>query len=431
MNDPAPDVLRDISTLVADARGDSMRLAEALKRHPAVEAVRGWTHFRLFNFDLQIEHAPRQAQLRQILETLAPLDLVAAPEIVAEHPLAGGQSVLVLRHRSPVVEKLAKAAGTSSPFETATRHQFRRDMQALVGLGLVHPHLRGYQHWLVGATSGRIFLEHWDVLRPGSLAERVAMMTTVDQLLHARATGSRIERVFHRRRALLPVIHPVTDAVALASVATAVAAGCAGAFLINQGMSTEEVLRLAMEVRARHPSLWLGINLLGATPIETLERGLAECEGRLDGIWADDAGIEEHAPTQVHARAFVDARAERQWQGLYFGGVAFKYQRPVADEDLATAARASLAFMDVVCSSGPGTGQAADVAKVTRLREGLGPAGSLALASGVTEENIGPFLPHVDAFLVGTGIERSFGVLDPEKVSRLQRRIDEWTGSHP
>jgi predicted TIM-barrel enzyme len=75
--------------------------------------------------------------------------------------------------------------------------------------------------------------------------------------------------------------------------------------------------------------------------------------------------------------------------------------------------------MDVVCTSGPGTGKAADVSKVVAMREAVGTAGAIALASGVTAENVSIYLPYVDAFLVGTGIEARFGVLDPAKLAAL------------
>jgi predicted TIM-barrel enzyme len=79
--------------------------------------------------------------------------------------------------------------------------------------------------------------------------------------------------------------------------------------------------------------------------------------------------------------------------------------------------------MDVVCTSGPGTGKEANVGKVSAMKAGLGSDGALALASGVTSENVASYLPYVDAYLVGTGIEVEFGVLDPVKVRALQERI--------
>lgn len=229
-----------------------------------------------------------------------------------------------------------------------------------------------------------------------------------------------IERVFGAK-VLLPVVHPAGWDEALAAVRVATDAGVRGIFLINQGMGTEEVIRLIAEVRRGFPRLWIGANFLGHTLVEAFE--LAG-EARVDGVWTDNARIDERAGEQPEAARALEARRRWSGEGLYFGGVAFKYQRAVPDEQLGEAARAAAAYMDVICTSGPGTGHAAAVAKVAAMRAGAGPGTAIALASGVTVENVASYLPYVDAFLVGTGIEHSFGVLDPARVVALRRAIE-------
>lgn len=225
---------------------------------------------------------------------------------------------------------------------------------------------------------------------------------------------NRISEIFGARHVLLPVVHPVTRADALESIRVAHAGGVKGIFLIDQGMTAHEVLRLVLELREGYPDLWIGVNLLSRQPAEALGNALDACEGRIDGIWSDNA--------ESDAAAFVETRRARGWKGLYFGGTAFKYQRAVAQADLGRTAAAAAAYMDVICTSGPGTGMAADVGKVKAMRAGLGEH-ALALASGVTPENVRDYLPYVDAYLVGTGIEAQFGVLDPRKVEALLRAM--------
>jgi hypothetical protein len=58
----------------------------------------------------------------------------------------------------------------------------------------------------------------------------------------------------------------------LASIRTAVNAGADGIFLINQGMSTAQVLAFIPEVARQFASLWIGVNLLGVTPEDVIER---------------------------------------------------------------------------------------------------------------------------------------------------------------
>lgn len=229
---------------------------------------------------------------------------------------------------------------------------------------------------------------------------------------------NRIREVFGVDRVVLPVVHPVGRAEALASVEVAHRCGARGVFTINQGMNEGEVLELVSEIWRRYPELWVGVNLLGHSPAQALGQALEAC-GRIGGIWSDNAHIDERTADQPGAAELVAARRARGWNGLYFGGVAFKYQREVASDALGRAAKLATSYMDVVCTSGPGTGQPAQLDKVIAMRQGMGADGAIALASGVTPENVGAYLPYVDAFLVGTGIEASFGVLDAGKLSAL------------
>ena len=171
---------------------------------------------------------------------------------------------------------------------------------------------------------------------------------------------NRIADVFGTSPVLLPVVHPIGREEALASIRIAHALGVPGVFLIDQGMTEREVLKLVSTVRDRYPTLWIGLNLLTRTPAEALAIALDAC-GAIDGIWSDNASIDEHGAEHPRAEAFVAARHAASWQGLYFGGVAFKYQREVASENLGRAATAATSYMDVICTSGPGTGYPAAV----------------------------------------------------------------------
>ncbi len=232
---------------------------------------------------------------------------------------------------------------------------------------------------------------------------------------------NRVEQVFGRATVLLPVIHPVGRSEALGSLRVVAAAGVPGVFLINQGMNVSEVLQLVLETRSLYPSLWIGVNLLGSLPAAALAQGLDGCGGRIDGIWSDNAGIDDRG-VNANAEAFVAGRTGGAWLGLYFGGVAFKYQREIAPEELGRVAAVAATYMDVICTSGAGTGIAADVGKVRAMRAGIGDH-ALALASGVTPENVCEYMPYVNAFLVGTGLEARLGVIDPAKLEALQRAM--------
>ena len=105
---------------------------------------------------------------------------------------------------------------------------------------------------------------------------------------------------------------------------------------------------------------------------------------------------------------------------LYFGGVAFKYQREV--EDVAAAARAALSYVDVVTTSGQGTGEAPAIAKIRAMKAAIGEV-PLAIASGIRPENVGDYRGICDCFLVATGISSSASELDGARVAKLVAKL--------
>jgi predicted TIM-barrel enzyme len=102
---------------------------------------------------------------------------------------------------------------------------------------------------------------------------------------------------------------------------------------------------------------------------------------------------------------------------LVFAGVAFKHQRPEPNPELA--ARMADKFGFIASTSGSATGVAAEVDKIARLRTALGDA-PLAIASGVTPENVHEYAPHLSHILVATGVSESFHEFDYEKLYRLR-----------
>lgn len=222
--------------------------------------------------------------------------------------------------------------------------------------------------------------------------------------------------VFSQRHVVLPVIHIESSSQAIRNSAIARDCRCDGVFLINHGVSQPELLHIHRAVSEEFPDLWVGINSLGSDP----ERLFREIGTSVRGVWTDNAGIEEQTPIQQTPRRIARTIASAGWPGLYFGGVAFKYQREV--RDLARAAKVATEFMDVVTTSGPGTGLAAALDKVRTMKQAIGER-PLAVASGITPDNVAAYLPWVDAYLVATGISSSFTELDPTLVESLVRQI--------
>ncbi len=224
--------------------------------------------------------------------------------------------------------------------------------------------------------------------------------------------------------AILPVIHVLSHEQALGNAVIAVEESAQGVFLINHDFPERDLLPIIEQVRGDLPDLWIGVNFLGVTGRDAFPL-LAELEAkgaRVDAYWADNARIDEQADEQTEADDIAAVRAACDWDGLYFGGTAFKKQRDVAPQDYARSAAIAARYMDVVTTSGVATGEEAEHGKIAAFVEGLG-GQALGLASGITPENVGSYAPHVDAMLVATGINHQgdFYNIDPVRLRRLIR----------
>jgi predicted TIM-barrel enzyme len=231
---------------------------------------------------------------------------------------------------------------------------------------------------------------------------------------------SRFRAVFSNRHVVLPVIHVVAQEQALRNAQVARDGGADGAFLISHGrVGDDELLEIHHSVVTAMGGWWLGVNCLSFSVEETFRRA----GDRVAGLWIDDALIDERTDEQPAAARIAAVQKDAGWKGLYFGGVAFKYQRPV--RDLARVARLAAGWLDVVTTSGPGTAQAAAPEKIRTMKEAIGEH-PLAIASGVTPENVTDYLPYADCFLAATGVSYTFEELDPARVRDMVRVVRAW-----
>ena len=224
-------------------------------------------------------------------------------------------------------------------------------------------------------------------------------------------------KVFSNSKVILPVIHVEDIDQVLRNAAIAYEQGCDGVFLISHGSSSYVDLMGVQRALYQEFSNWLiGVNCLDLAPVEVFGKVSQE----VSGIWVDNAMIEEKFEDQIEADIIKETREKSGWQGLYFGGVAFKYQRAVYD--LAKAARIAMDYVDVITTSGQATGKPAYLRKIIEMKQGIGDK-PLAIASGITPQNIDDYLKVADCFLVATGISKNFWELDVSLVKELVCRI--------
>ena len=205
--------------------------------------------------------------------------------------------------------------------------------------------------------------------------------------------------------AILPVIHALDIDQVTRNIEIAMQSGAQGVFLINHDFERDKLLPIIRTTRQRFPGLWLGVNFLAVTGRDAFPiLGDLQNEGvPVDAYWADDARIDERSNQQIEALEMDEIRKQSHWQGLYFGGTAFKKQREVDPASFQQSASLACKHMDVVTTSGVATGKAADIEKITTFRRACGDH-PLAVASGITPDNISDYAPLLDAILIATGI---------------------------
>jgi len=218
---------------------------------------------------------------------------------------------------------------------------------------------------------------------------------------------------------IYPVIHVKSEEQAIRNTKIAKDAKCDGVFLINHKITSEELLVIHAKVAQEFPKWWIGINCLGMSNIEICELATPE----ISGIWTDNALINTDSEVRPIAALCQQILKQKEWKGIYFGGVAFKYQPPI--EDLEKACRIAMKYIDVITTSGPGTAQAAKVNKIQRMKGALG-EWPLAIASGITPNNVEDYLDKADCFLVASGISKTWAELDEALVKQLVEKIRDY-----
>jgi predicted TIM-barrel enzyme len=207
---------------------------------------------------------------------------------------------------------------------------------------------------------------------------------------------------------ILPVIHHLNETLSVEQVDLARSLGADGVFLISHEDADDVLVPLAVRVRRRHPGFFVGVNLLSLSLSSALDRVVSNGECLVDGLWADSPGITSALVTQAARDASV-----RVPRPPVFASVAFKYQAHEPDPSAAAAEALRLGFIPT--TSGAGTGKAPSVEKIAAIRKSIGDDALLAIASGMTPQNIGLFAPLLSHVLVSTGISMDEYRIDPDR----------------
>lgn len=219
---------------------------------------------------------------------------------------------------------------------------------------------------------------------------------------------------------ILPVIHHLNDAQAVSEAALAMEVGCDGVFLISHLGNNSALLPLAQRIQRMRthdrPPFQVGVNLLGVDPAFALRMAHFF---EADMVWIDSPGVFSTGlnPIGQKLQAWYDA-ISRVSDIEVFAGVAFKYQpSEPAPREAAAVARGS-GFIPT--TSGSATGEAPALGKIKDMAV-LGE--KLAIASGMTVDNVSLFAPYLSHILVATGVSRDEHHFDFEKLSAFVGKV--------
>lgn len=209
---------------------------------------------------------------------------------------------------------------------------------------------------------------------------------------------------------IYPVIHFLSRGLALDQVAVARDCGADGVFLISHHGNDDELVVVARAAKQAHPDFRIGINLLSQNPLQACIQAKDE---RLDMVWADDMGVGSGGVNAMAEELSHFAQVHPEIQ--LFASVAFKYCTREPDPPRAAQMAQSLGFIPT--TSGSATGHAPEVQKIKDMSAAT--QGGLAIASGMTPENIGLYAPYLSHILVATGIGMDEYRINPARLKLL------------
>lgn len=211
---------------------------------------------------------------------------------------------------------------------------------------------------------------------------------------------------------IIPVIHTINLDQVQYNINLCANVGITDVFLISHRIRDWKRASFEFEtyfnwIRENYPTMKVGINYL---QLATLEATIEANRIGFDYLWADRSYI--NTQELDLAAKILESKKELK----YFGCIAFKYQKP--EDDLEWACRTATKFMDVVTTSGDATGHPPTIEKISTMKSYIGDT-SLAIASGVTSENINDYIPYVDYFLVASSITDSSELIIEDELKKL------------
>lgn len=212
---------------------------------------------------------------------------------------------------------------------------------------------------------------------------------------------------------IIPVIHHKNELLSMRNAEVCAKNKAHGVFVISMDGDNFGLSALAKRIKLSFPELKVGINLLGYSALDSIYEGL---NYSLDMTWSDCPVV---TGSVITSEAKLIEEEIKNTQHLFFNSVAFKYQ--AIERNIPQAVVNSQLLKFIPTTSGEATGKAADLTKIKSMKESLKDY-PLAIASGLTPDNVHEYTPYIEFGLVATGISEDFYTFDELKLQEIIKK---------
>ena len=191
---------------------------------------------------------------------------------------------------------------------------------------------------------------------------------------------------------------------------------------------TIAAMTLATAVVRAETGLPVGVNVLrndvvGAVSVAAAAGGSFVRANVYAGAAVTDQGVIEGEAEEVQLLI-----RRLQANIAVWADVDVKHAAPLGTTPIEVTARDTVerGLADAIVLSGTGTGAAADLLELERVRQAL-PNAKILIGSGITKDNVADYLKHADGVIVGTSLKSNGRVgnpVNPQKVRALARAVE-------
>lgn len=213
---------------------------------------------------------------------------------------------------------------------------------------------------------------------------------------------------------VIPVIHHIEEDLSFHQAMIAKNSGADAIFLISHYNKDSELPNLAVKIK-KNLDINVGLNLLNTNPFESFDICI---KNNIDMLWLDNAGVHSINPNKTRMQ-MLQKNLETCPNFKLFAGVAFKYQQD--EPNPGTAAIMALEHGFIPTTSGQATGSPPTLDKIISMFNRVGP--HLAVASGMTPENIFEYKKYLKYVLVSTGVSQDEFRFNESKLNQFIRTV--------